>query len=70
MYKTIYRLGRKNHSYFCGVYRVSSVFRKAEHIVPSLFAHRTPCFCLKLRQSAIMAMNSEFVGLPFIFDTV
>ena len=28
------------------------------------------CFCRRLRQSAIMAMNSEFVGLPLMFETV
>ncbi len=60
----------KNHSYFCGVYRRSSDSRKAAHIGAAIFPHRTPCFWRRLRQSAIMAMNSEFVGLPFIFDTV
>ena len=28
------------------------------------------CFCRRLRQSAIMAMNSEFVGLPLMFEPV
>ena len=28
------------------------------------------CFLRRLRQSAIIAINSELVGLPFIFDTV
>jgi hypothetical protein len=28
------------------------------------------CFILRLRQSAIMAMNSEFVGFPFMLETV
>ena len=36
----------------------------------SVFYRSAPCFCLRLRQSAIMAMNSEFVGLPLMFDTV
>lgn len=29
-----------------------------------------PFFCSKVSRSAIMAMNSLFVGLPFVFDTV
>ena len=28
------------------------------------------CFCRRLRQAAIMARNSEFVGLPVMFETV
>ena len=28
------------------------------------------CFLLSVRLSAIMAMNSELVGLPLMFDTV
>ena len=36
----------------------------------SVFYRSAPCFCLRLRQSAIMARNSEFVRFPFMFDTV
>ena len=56
--------------------RTFMVFIGSAHFQPTvktlsrLRFHRTPCFCRRLRQSAIMAMNSEFVGLPFIFDTV
>ena len=32
--------------------------------------HRLACFWRRVRESAIMAMNSLFVGLPLIFDTV
>ena len=32
--------------------------------------YRVACFRRRLRQSAIMAMNSLLVGLPLIFDTV
>ena len=44
--------------------------KAAKALIILRFSHLIPCFCLRLRQSAIMAMNSEFVGLPFIFDTV
>ena len=54
--------------------------RKPSDIVSGGFLHplilqlriqRTlACFCRRLRQSAIMAMNSEFVGLPLMFETV
>ena len=43
---------------------------KPQHLDTAAVPHRTACFCLRLRQSAIMAMNSEFVGLPLMFDTV
>lgn len=55
-------------------------YRKPSDIVSGGFLHplilqlriqRTlACFCRRLRQSAIMAMNSEFVGLPLMFETV
>ncbi len=49
----------------------------SHHIIPSLgalgllcFQRIMPCFWRRERQSAIMAMNSELVGLPLMFDTV
>ena len=58
----------------------SDPYRKPSDIVSGGFLHplilqlriqRTlACFCRRLRQSAIMAMNSEFVGLPLMFETV
>ncbi len=32
--------------------------------------YRLACFWRRVRESAIMAMNSEFVGLPLMFETV
>ena len=36
----------------------------------SIFHFIAPCFRRRVRESASMAMNSEFVGLPLMFDTV
>ena len=33
-------------------------------------SQQLPAFCRRERQSAIMAMNSEFVGLPLMLLTV
>ena len=58
----------------------SDPYRKPSDIVSGGFLHplalllciqcTLACFCRRLRQSAIMAMNSEFVGLPLMFETV
>ena len=37
---------------------------------PAAEIQRRACFWRRVRLSAIMAMNSEFVGLPLMFDTV
>ena len=39
-------------------------------LAPEAIQYIAPCFCFKLKWSAIIAMNSEFVGLPLMFDTV
>ena len=36
----------------------------------AVFHFVAPCFRRRVRESASMAMNSEFVGLPLMFDTV
>ena len=58
----------------------SDPYRKPSDIASGGFLHplilqlriqcTLACFCRRLRQSAIMAMNSEFVGLPLMFETV
>ena len=41
-----------------------------QSLAPQGFQYAVLCFCFRLRWSAIMAMNSELVGFPLIFDTV
>ncbi len=49
---------------------VSLVRRSVFFLAAQAFARYLLCFRLSVRLSAIMAMNSEFVGLPLMFDTV
>ena len=59
-----------SHAYFHGVRWFAAKSPSPQALAPQGFQYIAPCFCLRLRWSAIIAMNSLFVGLPLMFDTV
>lgn len=52
----------------CHTYESFVIFKKTNPKTRCF--HRLACFWRRVRESAIMAMNSELVGLPLMFDTV
>lgn len=70
MQKDLYARPAKIVRTFVGFIGLAQFDAKLHTLILLLFPHRTPCFCLRLRQSAIIAINSLFVGLPLMFDTV
>ena len=65
-------IGVSGNSHAC-FHSVHWLFAKSscpQPAAPEAIQYITPCFCLSERWSAIMAMNSLFVGLPLMFDTV
>ena len=47
-----------------------SIFTNTKTLETAGKTHSIPCFCRRLKWSAIMAMNSELVGLPLMPLTV
>ncbi len=58
------------HAYFHSVHWLFAKMGLSQVPCAAGLQYIAPCFCFKLKWSAIIAMNSLFVGLPLMFDTV
>ncbi len=68
--KILVGLKGRFHQYFHSVHWYSPIFPRPQSPGNRELFYACPDFRPRVRESAIMAMNSELVGLPLILDTV